>query len=201
MNQSPFAWLVVTPLVTAPLSALLLFTFGDALDATALGLPLWRNESIPASVYYFDFWPTLLLLTTPGLLNLLVVLWFFQPNGYVRVAAGLALVLALVRTFGVLLFYFWISQSDLISHEGGLLMRLEVEGTGLFAGGGRPPLDAAKFRLLATMWLYGSIVWAATLAMWGLYNLVMDRFLPDFKPPHRRRPGEPRSWGGVFDRR
>ena len=152
MRQSPLAWLLVTPLLTVPLTAVLVFAFAQDLNAGELGLPLWRNDAIPARLHYFDFWPTWSLVTLPGLLNFLVVLWFFQRNGYMRVAAALAVALALVRTFAVLLVYFELSQSDLITHEGRRLIRMEVELTG-YLSANLP--ETAKLRLLATLWLFG----------------------------------------------
>lgn len=200
-RRSPLAVLVVTPVVTAPLTAVLVFGFARELNAWALGLPIWRDEMIPASLHYFDFWPTALLLMGPGLLNLLVVLWFLQRNGYVRVAAALALVVALARTVGVLFVFFAISQSDLIIHEGQLLMRIEAERTGLLALEPRASPREALVRVVVTVWLFGAFAWGPSVLIWGLYNLVMERFLPHLKPPQGREAGAPRSWGGFFERR
>lgn len=200
-RRSPLALVVVTPIVTAPLTAVLVFGFASELNARTLGLPVWRNEIIPATLHYFDFWPTALLLIGPGLLNLLVVLWFFQRNGYLRVAAALALVVALVRTVGVLLVFFAISQSDLIIHEGQLLMRIEVERTGFLALEPRASPREALVRLVLTVWLFGAFAWGPSVLAWGLFNLVMERFVPRLKPPQGRQAGEPRSWGAFFERR
>lgn len=200
-DHSPLAWLVLSPVVTAPLSALLLFGFAEQLNARELGLPIWRNEVIPASLHYFDFWRTFLLLTVPGLVNLLVVLWFLHRNGYMRIAAAVALVVALVRTFGVVFLFFIMTPSDLITHEGQWLMRLEVERTGLQALEPRASPEVAILQLLATVWLFGAFAWGPSVAIWGLYNLVMDRFLSHLKPPRRQQPGEQRSWASFFERR
>ena len=200
-RRSPLALLVVSPILTAPLTAILVFGLARELNARELGLPVWRNELIPATLHYFDFWPTALLLIGPGLVNLLVVLWFFQRNGYLRVAAALGLVVALARTVGVLLVFFAISQSDLIIHEGQLLMRIEVERTGFLALEPRASPREALVRLVLTVWLFGAFAWGPSVLAWGLYNLVMDRFLPHLKPPQTRRPGEPRSWASFFERR
>lgn len=199
-RQSPLAWILVTPIVTVPLTALIVFAFAQDIDARSLGLPIWRNDAVPARLYYFDFWPTYLLVTLPGVLNLLVVLWLFQRNGYVRIAAGFALVLGFVRSFVVVLVFFAIAQSDVISHEGGLLIRMEVENRGIISLGDHSP-GTALLRLLSTTWLFGVFAWAVTVLAWGLYNLAMDRVLPDLKPPKRQQAGEPRSWSGFFERR
>ncbi len=201
-RRSPLGLLVVTPLVTAPLTAVLVFGFARELNARSLGLPVWRNEIIPATLHYFDFWPTALLLIGPGLLlNLLVVLWFFQRSGYMRVAAAIALVVALLRTVGVLFVFFAISQSDLIVHDGQLLMRIEVERTGFLALEPRASPREALVRLVLTMWLFGAFAWGPSALAWGLFNLVMDRFLPHLKPPQGRQPGEPRNWGNYLGTR
>jgi len=200
-RRSPLTVLVVSPILTAPLTAILVFGFARELNARELGLPVWRNELIPATLHYFDFWPTALLLIGPGFLNLLVVLWFFQRNGYLRIAAALGLVVALVRTVGVLLVFFAISQSDLIFHDGQLLMRIEVERTGFLALEPRASPREALVRLVVTVWLFGAFAWGPSVLAWGLYNLVMDRFMPHLKPPEGRRPGEPRSWGGFLGTR
>lgn len=201
-RRSPFLWLVLTPLLTAPLSVLLIYGFAEELDAISLGLPTTRMEAnLRATLYYYDFWPTWLLLTIAGLPNLLVALWFLHRSGYVRVAAGAALVVGALRTFVVLLVFFATSQTNVISHDGELLVRIALEAKGFLSNiGGHTP-EHAKMRMLLTLWLYGAYTWAACLALWPLFNLLMDRFLPHLKPPHKRRPGEPRTWGSFLERR
>ncbi len=201
-RRSPFLWLVLTPLLTAPLSVVLIYGFAQELDARSLGLPTTRMEAnLRATLYYYDFWPTWMLLTVAGLPNLLVALWFFQPNGYMRVAAGAALVMAVLRTFVVVLVFFATAQTNVISHDGELLMRVALEAKGWLANVGDHSPGFAKMRMLLTLWLYGAYTWAACLALWPLFNLVMDRFLPHLKPPPRRQPGEPRAWGSFLERR
>lgn len=201
-RRSPFLWLVLTPLLTAPLSLALIYGFAEELDAGSLGLPTTRMEAnLQATLYYYDFWPTWLLLTIAGLPNLLVALWFLHRSGYVRVAAGAALVVALLRTFVVLLVFFATSQTNVISHDGELLMRVALEAKGFLASVGDHSPGFAKMRMLLTLWLYGAYTWAASLALWPLWNLVMDRFLPHLKPPQKRKPGEPRTWGSFLERR
>lgn len=202
-RRSPFLWLVLTPLLTAPLSAVLIYAFAQELDAGSLGLPTTRMEwdGPGATLYYYDFWPTWLLLTVAGLPNLLVALWFLHGSGYVRVAAGAALVMAILRTFVVLLVFFATSQTDVISHDGERLMRVALEAKGGLANLGDHSPEFAKMRMLLTLWLTGFYLWAACLALWGLWNLVMDRFLPHLRPPRKRQPGEPRGWGSFLKRR
>ena len=201
-RRSPFLWLVLTPLVTAPLSAVLIFAFAEELDAHSLGLPTTRMEAnLAATLYYYDFWPTWLLLTLAGLPNLLVAVWFFQPSRYVRVAAGAALVVAILRTFVVLLVFFATAQTNVIAHDGGLLLRIALEAKGWLSGLGDHTPEYAKLRMLFTLWFYGIYTWVACVALWRLFNLLMDRFLPHLEPPQRRQPGEPRRWGSFLERR
>ena len=200
-RRSPLVVLLFTPLVTAPISAVLVFGFSESIDAAVLGLPRIREEGpFPATNFYFDFWPTWLLLIGPGFLNLLVALWLFQRNGYVRVAAALALVVAALRTFLVPLLYFSFGQSDIISHDGGRLIRMEVERTGFLLGGAPTP-EIARLQLLVNVWLHGAYAWGATIALAGLFNLLMDRIWPGLKPPRKPQPGEPRGWGSFLERR
>ena len=62
-SRSPFQWLLITPLFALPVSALLVFTVGGALDGQALGLVEveWVRESgrlDRVHYFYFDFWLT-----------------------------------------------------------------------------------------------------------------------------------------------
>ena len=186
-----------------------MYAFAQELDAralglptTSLGLPTTRMEAnLHATLYYYDFWPTWLLLTVGGLPNLLVALWFLHRSGYVRVAAGAALVVAALRTFVVLLVFFATSQTNVITHDGGLLIRVALEAKGFLSNLGDHSPEFAKMRMLFTLWLYGAYTWAACLALWPLFNLVMDRFLPQLEPPRKRQRGEPRAWGSFLERR
>ncbi|MYK25348.1 MAG: hypothetical protein F4052_00070, partial [Dehalococcoidia bacterium] len=51
-RRSPFLWLVLTPLLTAPLSLALIYGFAEELDADSLGLPTTRMEAnLQATLY------------------------------------------------------------------------------------------------------------------------------------------------------
>lgn len=135
-RRSPFFWITASPLVTAPLGILFLFAFGGEHEAAALGLPegelcRFRGTAAQACFYYFDVWRTGLLLAAAGAPSLLAGLWLLRRNGYVRVAAALALALALARTFVVPLATVALSQFELHGSDG-LWLRVEV------AAGGAP---------------------------------------------------------------
>ncbi len=198
---SPLQLLLVTPLVTAPLSALLLFTVGGEVDAGALGLVEKEWTRTPGRIdrthyFYFDFWITLLLLSGPGVLNLLVFRWLLHDLPYVRGAAALGLTLALLRTFVVPLgSIVWLLAS--VVTEAGLLIRVPINEGGGFA----PSPLQATFSLLTTSWTSGLGMWLLTLGLWLAYEPFMDRFLPGVLPPHERNPSETSRWMGWLDRR
>ena len=201
-TRSPFQLLLMTPIVTVPLSALLLFTLGAEVDADALGLAEkeWTRSGrgIDRTHYfYFDFWRTWLLLMGPGVLNLLVAPWLFRDFTYARVAGALALTLALLRTFVVpLASIAWFSAS--VIGDAGLLIRVPI-GVGTLSGISPSPV-LATIRLLTTAWTAGLAMWLLTLGVWLAFAPLMERFLPHLAP-RQRLPGEPTSWGGYLGRR
>ena len=199
---SPLQPILVTPVVTLPLSALLIFTVGGEVDASALGLVEveWTRDAgrlDRTHYFYFDFWVTWLLLTAPGVVNLLVARWLFHELTYVRLAAGISLVLALLRTFVVpLASILWLSAS--VIGDAGLLIRVPINEGGSTSD---PSAVLATLRLLTTAWTGGLGMWLVTLAVWQAYEPLMARFLPRVKPPLERRPGEPTNWSGFLRRR
>lgn len=204
-TRSPFVWVLVTPVVTLPLSALLLLTLGGEHEAAALGLPqneLCRFDGLLAQTctYYFDFWRTWLLLAIPGAFNLLVLLWALHRNGYVRLAAVIALVLALVRSLVVPVAAIGVSHFALFS-EAGLYFQGEV-----IAGGGvgdidPPSAERALRQLLTAAWIGGGVAWVVTLVVWQVYEPFMARYWRTLEPPWGPRPEEPKRWTGFLHRR
>jgi len=198
---SPFQLILVTPLVTGPLSALLMFTVGGEVDASSLGLieKEWTRSTgrIDRTHYfYFDFWTVLALLSGPGLLNLLVARWLFHDLLYVRGAAALSLTLALLRTFVVPLgSIVWLLAN--VVTDAGLLIRVPINEGGGFA----PSSLQATFNLLTTSWTSGLGMWLVTLGLWLAYEPFMERFLPNVPPVHERSPEERSRWRGFLDRR
>ena len=204
-KQSPLLYVLVTPVITLPLSALLLFTVGGEHDANALGLPAgdlcrFQGHIAQTCFYYFDFWRTGLLLAAPGALNLLVALWLLDRNGYVRVAAAVALVLAVVRTLVVPLATVAVSQFDVIN-VGGLLLRVEVEATGMFIDVTSPSEGVAIRRLLTAAWAGGAVLWGVTAVLWCAYEPLMAQFWRSLDPPSGPRPDAPPRWTGFLRRR
>ena len=197
---SPLQWLLLTPVVTLPLSALLVLTVGGDLGGASLGLVEmeWTKENRQLDrthYFYYDFWLTWALLTAPGVLNLLVARWLFHELTYVRLAAGIGLVLAVLRTFIVpVASMVWIS-ADILNHDTGLLIRVPVGEAGRQID--PSPLEAT-LTLLVTAWTAGLGMWILTFAIWQAYEPLMARFFPRLAPPRERSEGEPKGWSGFL---
>ena len=204
-KRLPFFWISVTPVVTLPLSALLLFTVGGEHEAEALGLPagdLCKFDGMIAQTcfYYFDYWRTWLLLALPGLVNLLVLLWFLNRNGYVRVAATAALVLGLARSLVIPLAALAVAQFDVID-DGGLWLRVEIAARGMVTDIDPPTVNLAVRQLLFTVWIAGAVMWVLTVALWRAYEPLMARYWRNLDPPGGPRPDQPPRWTGFLSRR
>ena len=127
--RSPFRWITVTPIVTLPLSAFLVYQFGGEHDPAELGLPpgeLCHLVGVPKRCFvYYDFWRTALLFLLPGSINLLALLWVFSGHSYLRLAAVCAFVVGLLRVSVVPLATIAISQFEIFSADE-LYLRVEV---------------------------------------------------------------------------
>ena len=200
-TRSPFEWLQLTPAVTLPLSALLIFTVGGTLDAQALGLVEveWTRENRQLDqthYFYFDFWVIWAVLTVPGVVNLPVAWWLRHELTYVRIAAGLALTLALLRTFVVpMASVLWLTGD--VMREDGLILRIPIGEAGASSA---PSPSFATLSILMTAWMGGLGMWVLTLVIWQAYEPLMSRFVPHLAPPRERSQGEPGRWGGFFQR-
>jgi len=202
----PFVWITITPVATLPLSALLLYTLGGEHTASALGLPpgeLCRFEGNIAQkcFYYFDFWRTWLLLAIPGVIvNLGVVLWLLNRNGYVRVAVVTALLLGLARSLIIPVAAIAASQFD-VFEDGGLWLRVEIAARGLIVDIESPSTNLAIRQLLTAAWAGGAVMWVLTIVLWRAYEPLMARFWRSLEPPSGPRPGDPPRWTGFLGRR
>ena len=203
-RRLPFLVITVSPVATAPLAALLLLTAGGEHGATALGLPendLCKFDGFIAQTcnYYFDFWRTWALIAAPGVLNLLVVLWFLNRNGYVRFAAVVALALGLIRTLIVPMAT--IAFSETVVNDGGLFLRIEVGATGVVTDITSPSEGTAIRRLLTAAWIGGAVFWALSVMVWRAYEPLMARYWRNLDPPGGPRPDAPPRWTGFLRRR
>ena len=205
LRRSPFLWITLSPIVSLPISAALVVAFGGEHSASELGLPagdLCRFEGLIAQAcfYYFDFWRTGLLLAIPGAVNLGVLLWLFNRNGYVRVATIVALLLGLARSLVIPLAAISASQFDVVS-DGGLWFRVEIAARGIFVDIESPSTNLAIRQLLTTAWVGGAVMWLLTVALWRAYEPLMARFWESLEPPSGPRPGTPPRWSGFLRRR
>lgn len=202
----PFLWITVSPVATLPLCALLLFTLGGEHTASALGLPagdLCRFEGHIAQkcFYYLDYWRTWLLFAIPGVVvNLGVLLWLLNRNGYVRVAAVTAFLLALVRSLIIPMAAIAISQFDVVD-DMGLWLRVEIAARGLIVDIESPSTNLAIRQALTAAWAGGAVMWVLTIALWRAYEPLMARFWRSVEPPDGPRPGDPPRWTGFLGRR
>ncbi len=204
-KRLPFFWISATPVVTLPLSALLLFTVGGEHGATALGLPeddlcKFQGHIAQRCLYYFDFWRTWLIFAGPGVLNLLAALWFLNRNGYVRVAAAAAFVLGLARSFVIPLAALAVAQFDVID-DGGSWLRVEIAARGMVTDVEAPSENLAIRQLLLTAWAGGAVLWVLTVALWRAYEPLMARYWRNLDPPGGPRPDQPPRWTGFLSRR
>ncbi len=199
--SSPFSLLLVTPVLTLPLAALLIFTVGGEVDAEALELTQieWVKEGGSLDrvhYFYFEFWRTWALLMAPGLVNLLVVWWLRYDLAYVRISAVLALGLAILRTFVVpVAAMLWLIGDTLSAPD--LLIRIPIGEEG---DASRPSSWLATMRLLTTAWTGGLGMWLVTAGLWWAYEPVMARLFPRIKPPWERGAEEGRRWSGFARR-
>lgn len=207
INRSPFQVLLITPILTLPLSAILLFAFAGELDARVLGLAEREYRSLirgdpgtSVDFFYFDFWVVWLVLMLPGVVNLAPALWFLRRLAYVRVGAALALLVGALRSFLVPVLAIAIGSAEVIG-DPKLVLQVPLEESGLVLNPTGELADVARIRMLTTAWVAGLVMWLATFGLYHGFEPLMARFLPGLRPIRKRQAGEPRSWGGFLDRR
>ncbi len=150
LNQlsAPFLWVMLTPIVTVPLSIYLFIVLAGYHEPEEIGLPS------KASHEYFEVGPTLMAFTLPGLLNLVPFAWALAPKPRVRIAGIVAGLLGLLRLLipptALLLFFNRVTNP---------------EGTSFF--------EYDTFRLVAPpppyieIWILGFLAWLGSRVAWG----------------------------------
>ena len=178
-SRSPFLWLIVTPVLTLPVSALLVYQFGGEHDAAALGVPPGElchlGGAAKRCFEYYDFWRMVAVFAIPGAVNAVVALWLLSRHSYVRVAAITAMLVAVLRVLVVPFAAMAMSQFETFTSDG-LYFRVEV-GTD----------QRATLQLLLAAWAGGLVAWGLTLVAWYIFEPVMARLRPQILPPGRRR--------------
>ncbi len=145
--SAPFLWIMLSPLVTVPLSFSLFFLLTGYHEAEEVGLP-------PKPAHeYFEAGPTLIAFTLPGLLNVAPFAWALSAKRGLRKAAAVAGLLGLVRLSippAVLLLFF---------HR--------------VTAGGTSYVEFDTFRYVAPpppfveVWLPGFAAWIGSRFAWG----------------------------------
>lgn len=150
---TPFLWIILTPIVTVPLSAILFLLLAgyqeekDVLDCSFLCDP---HD-------YFAVRGTITAFALPGLLNLVPFVWVVSRNTRARLAGIVAGLLGLARLLipAVVL----ILSFDRVTGD---------DGTSYF-------LD--RFPILPwtahiDVWLFGFLAWTGSLLVWGLFAII-----------------------------
>src|SRR3990172_10555557 len=171
----PFLWIILTPIVTVPLSVPLSESFGARHTAAEMGLPEeppgvidgWCPEGedpygmcIPnffAPYYvYYEVTPTLVAVLLPGLINLAPFVWALsktRKTSRAGVTAGLAGVLRVAVPAMVLM-----SFDRLTGVGGGTYFQVETTFLGL--------------EPYSSVWIAGFLAWLASLAVWVIFGLL-----------------------------
>jgi hypothetical protein len=163
----PFQWVILTPIVTVPLSAALFDGLGGYHGPADVGLPpnpppcsFLFGDPDPGcgpQVRYSEVAPTIFAFVLPGLLNLLPFLWVSSTRHRVIAAgivAGLLGLLRLALPPTVLML-----ALDRVSSDGGSYFKYAL---GWFA------VDSP----FISVWFYGALAWFGTLLVWGLFAII-----------------------------
>ncbi len=170
----PFLWIILTPIVTVPLSAILFSVLAGYLEPPEVGLPPnpppcpflngFFGDPVPdcgPQFRYSEVGPTIFAFVLPGLLNLVPFLWVSSRRSMVRTAgivAGLLGLLRLALPPTVLML-----ALDRVSSDGGSYFEYVL---GWFDES--PFIDVWFFGALA--WLGSLLVWASFVIIWYVYE-------------------------------
>ena len=155
----PFKWIVLTPLVTLPVSAALFEGFVIRSPAEA-GLPVREPgcEWWCSDYRYGEVTPTVLAFAVPGLINLLpVVVWGHSTKPRVRQAATIAGLLGLLRLSAPLILMGFVFDT----HSSIDLKTYFALPAGAFGG---PPAPYAE------LWSLGFVAWLVSLVAWWIFG-------------------------------
>ncbi len=170
----PFLWVILTPIVTVPLSAILFGVLAGYHEPHEVGLPpnpppcprpfeLFADPDPDCGPQfgYSEVSVTLLAFIVPGLLNLAPFLWVSSTRPRVRAAgivAGLLGLLRLALPPTVLML-----AQDRVSSDGGSYFEYVL---GWFDGS--PFID---------VWFFGAAAWLGSLLVWWLFILLWGLFI------------------------
>lgn len=155
----PFQWIILTPIVTVPLSAILFSLLAGNQEPKAVGLPASdAGCSLFCAAYeYSELNPTLIAFTVPGLVNLVAFAWVLSKEPRVRIAAMVAGLLGLLRlsipTIALLL-----TTHRLTNYDGVTYLQWDVGGIG-------PSFQMPHF----DVWFFGALAWVGSLLVLAVF--------------------------------
>ncbi len=158
----PFLWIILTPIVTVPLSTILFSVLAGYHEPQEVGLP---SKAVPGWLFgeptypyeYFELVPTVVAFTLPGLLNLVPLLWALSTKSKVRIAGIVAGLLGLLR----------LSIPPIV-------LMLGFDRVTNAAGTSYFEYDASWTLGYPTphseIWFFGVLAWLGTLLVWAVFG-------------------------------
>ncbi len=166
----PFWWIILTPIVTVPLSAILFSVLAGYHEPQEVSLPPnpppcpflngFFGDPVPdcgPRFRYSEVGPTIIAFVLPGLLNLVPFLWVSSTRPSVLVAGTVAGLLGLLRLAlppTVLML-----ALDRVSSDGGSYFEYTL---GWF--------DESPFFLV---WFYAALAWLGSLLVWASFLMIL----------------------------
>ncbi|MEE9269716.1 MAG: hypothetical protein V3V49_05580 [Candidatus Krumholzibacteria bacterium] len=161
----PFLWIILTPIVTVPVSAVLFDTLAGYQTPAEIGLPDpagtdgcdrggWFGGFCP-TYEHSEVAPTIFAFVLPGLLNLVSFLWVSSTRPRVRAAGIVAGLLGIVR-FSIPVIVLMLSF-DRVTAPG---------GTTYFDFGG----GSLNFSPHFDVWFFGFLAWLGSLLVWPVFG-------------------------------
>ncbi len=164
LNQwsMPFLWIILAPIVTVPLSAILFSTLAGYHSPAEVGLPDRSSHGWFSFIReYSEVVPTLIAFSLPGLFNLAPFVWMLSAKPRVRMAGALAGLMGLVR-LGIPLAVLMLGFDRLTNASGTSYFDFVTEGFVLFWG---EPHDV--------IWFFGALAWLGTLLVWASFLMIL----------------------------
>jgi hypothetical protein len=165
----PFWWIILTPIVTVPVSAVLFDTLAGYQTPAEVGLPdpaagcdrdSWFG-GFCSTYRYSEVAPTIFAFVLPGLLNLVSFLWVCSTRPRVLAAGIVAGLLGIVR-FSIPVIVLMLSFDRVTAPD----------GTTYFDFGG----GWINFSPVDEVWSAGTVAWLATLIVRALFGSVWALF-------------------------
>jgi hypothetical protein len=162
----PFLWIILTPLVTVPLSEALFDSLAGYQAPGEAGLPAINDpdclDFACVDYEYFELGiPTLIAFALPGLLNLVAFAWLVSTSRRVRTAAVVAGVLGVVR---LMIPVIVLLSFDTVTNAAGRSYAVNPHSVLRDIYGTPEPFSA--------IWDQSALAWAASLVTWGAFRVL-----------------------------